>query len=85
MSKPFKPYPVEVTWIDPHSIGGSWHEPEQVTERSRPIGLVVRSVGLVTRKDEDGSLVITQSIGPEHYDHTLALPKCCIKKVRRLK
>ena len=72
-------YPlVEVEWIDSAS-NGEWHNPDV---EMRVVG--ARSVGYL-KESKRHQVVIMQSIGETQIQGMLAIPRTCVKKIRKLK
>ena len=70
--------PVEIRWID-SCMGGGEYNTDEV-----PGPLLCISVGLLVSKSDEDVRIAMDLFDNGHYRSTLALPKCCIKHIRRL-
>ena len=79
---------IEVIWRDSHGITQIWTSEEELSERKKE-DLLIKSIGYFL--DEDKKFIRIHGgcyIGDKYkqqYSRILAIPKGCIKKIRKLK
>ena len=75
--------PVEVEWLDSAGMLG-WHPPGEL-----PAGLhcaLCRSWGVIAYKDRDEIVLATMvAVNTGNQGHFQAIPRRCIKRIRKLK
>ena len=76
-----KPIPVEVDWVDSYALTG-WCTEKDVESTHADNCL---SVGYMVRKDrKEVVLASGQSVDSENRQHLIAIPRCCVKSIRKL-
>ena len=71
---------VLVKWDDAASRSGGWHS---LDEEDSIMGSI--SVGILCREDESQIVLALSSNKKGFYAETFAIPKRCVKRIRKLK
>jgi hypothetical protein len=69
---------VKVDWVDSDGFDG-WHHPEEEFEVSKCV-----TVGILAKESKD-AIRIDQSQSKSKVDNTITIPRCAIKKIKRIK
>ena len=71
---------VIIEWVDACGYGLHWEDREPWSEK--PASCI--TIGLLTHEDEKNVFVVL-SLSGDKYSHGEAIPKSCIKRIRKLR